>query len=348
MKKILLYLPLFAIISSCVNSEKKETEDVKDYIIFSGEITNPKENELTILDPSETFVQVISVNEDGTFSDTLRVIDTIFTYYFNHGGEYSKMYLKNGYDLTFKMNTDEFDETIEYSGVGSKENNYLADLALFKEKNINFSELVDVENQDYKEQLKTIEQQLKERLAAVEGLDSTLIALENESIESLSQEIEKQRALAIEKAEKLASLIGGPSPEFSFKTPEGTTKSLVDFTGKYLYIDVWATWCGPCKAEIPALQELVNKYKGKNINFLSISTDKQEKLEEWKSMIVDKKMTWNQVIADKDWSSDFIQAYFINSIPRFILIDPKGYVVNPDAPRPSNNKIEQLFNELGI
>jgi len=347
MKKILIYLPFLALATACITAPNEELES-KNYITFSGVITNPKGDEFTILDPSETFVKTIKINEDGSFSDTLKVIDSIYSYYFNHGGEYSKMYLKNGYDLSFKINTEEFDETVEYSGNGAKENNYLAANSLFKEQEVNFSELADIENTNYKTQLAEIEEKLKARLAAVSDLDSKFIEIEKDEISSFFQDIEEYRSSAIKKAETLAKLIGNPSPNFKFKTPDGEEKTLADFSGKYLYVDVWATWCGPCKAEIPALQELVDLYEGKNINFLSISTDKSEKEEEWKNMIIDKQMTWTQVISDKDWSSDFVQDYSINSIPRFILIDPKGNVVDPDALRPSDEKLVTLFNELGI
>ena len=348
MKKTLLYLPLLTLVASCSNPSTPEVKEQKNYITFSGTITNPKGDELTILDPSETYIKTIKVNEDGTFSDTLKVVDSIFTYYFSHGGEYSKMFLKNGYDLTFKINTDEFDETVHYDGVGAKENNYLAASSLFKESAVNFSELIAVDNLNYEEQIKEITIKQSERLNAVSDLDAKLIEIEKEEIDSFAKEVEEYRTSAIQKAEKLATLIGKPSPNFKFKTPNGEEKTLADFAGKYLYVDVWATWCGPCKAEIPALQALVNKYEGKNITFLSISTDKQEKLEEWKNMIIEKEMTWTQLIADKDWTSDFVQDYFINSIPRFILIDPNGNVVDPDVLRPSNEKLVALFDELGI
>ncbi len=246
------------------------------------------------------------------------------------------------------MNTEEFDESIEYLGAGSVENNYLAASALFKEQELNFSELIAVDNTDYKAQVKEIETNQSQRLNAVNDLDTKLVQIETEDISSFAKEVEKYRASAVKKAEKLAILIGKPSPNFNFKTPSGEEKTLADFAGKYLYIDVWATWCGPCKAEIPALQDLVKKYEGKNITFLSISTDKKEKEEAWKAMIIEKKMTWMQLIADKDWSADFIQDYAINSIPRFILIDPNGNVVTPDALRPSNEKLAALFDELGI
>ena len=137
--------------------------------------------------------------------------------------------------------------------------------------------------------------------------------------------------------------------------------SLSDLKGKYVYVDVWATWCGPCIGEIPALQTLEKDYEGKNIAFVSISTDdgrgyraasKEESFklskEGWRKMIAEKEMSGIQLFADKSFSSDFVTGYKINSIPRFILIDPNGNIVNADAPRPSYPKINEYLNYFGI
>jgi thiol-disulfide isomerase/thioredoxin len=113
--------------------------------------------------------------------------------------------------------------------------------------------------------------------------------------------------------------------------------------GKYVYIDVWATWCGPCRAEIPYLKKAEEKYHGKNIEFVSISVDTDKDHDKWKNFVTEKALGGIQLFADKNWNSDFIKAFGINSIPRFILIDPNGVVVDADAKRPSNPKlIEQL------
>ena len=140
---------------------------------------------------------------------------------------------------------------------------------------------------------------------------------------------------------------GSQSPKFTnFENYKGGTTSLDDLKGKYVYIDVWATWCGPCKREIPFLQTLEKKFHGKNIEFVSISIDKPQQHEAWKNMIAQKNMSGIQLFAGEDQS--FAQAYQISGIPRFILIDPEGKIVNANAPRPSNPSLETVFTELGI
>ena len=91
--------------------------------------------------------------------------------------------------------------------------------------------------------------------------------------------------------------------------------ALSDFQGKYVFIDVWATWCGPCKYEIPYLKELEQKYHGKNITFLSISVDRQKDKEKWKKMILKEGLGGIQLLADKEIESQFIKDYFIEGIP---------------------------------
>ncbi|KGL58775.1 TlpA family protein disulfide reductase [Polaribacter sp. Hel1_85] len=142
---------------------------------------------------------------------------------------------------------------------------------------------------------------------------------------------------------------GQPSPIFTdYVNHSRGTSSLIDFKGKYVYIDVWATWCGPCLAEVPSLKKVEKKYHGKNIEFVSISIDTESKFDAWRKMVTDKNLGGVQLLADKAWGSDFIGAYEISGIPRFILIDPKGNIISANAPRPSDSKLIKLFNELKI
>ncbi len=79
---------------------------------------------------------------------------------------------------------------------------------------------------------------------------------------------------------------GNVSPKFvDYENYKGGTTSLDDLKGKYVYIDVWATWCGPCKREIPYLKEITKKYDGKNITFVSMSIDKKEAYDAWRKMV---------------------------------------------------------------
>lgn len=142
---------------------------------------------------------------------------------------------------------------------------------------------------------------------------------------------------------------GQPSPKFvNYENHAGGTTSLDDLKGKFVYIDVWATWCGPCKAEIPYLKQVEKDYHGKNIEFVSLSIDTEDAYETWKKMVVDEELGGVQILADNAWESQFIQDYVIQGIPRFILLDPEGNIVTPNAPRPSNNDLRKLFDELSI
>ncbi|GFD91617.1 hypothetical protein KUL156_17260 [Alteromonas sp. KUL156] len=143
-----------------------------------------------------------------------------------------------------------------------------------------------------------------------------------------------------------ALTVGDASPEFSFEDIGGKEFSLGDFKGKYVYIDVWATWCTPCIKQIPYLKELEKRYHDKNIVFVSISVDKKEDKDTWRNMINDKGLVGVQLFADKSFESDFMNAYAVTSIPRFILIDPQGKIVTSEAPRPSFDKTKTLLDKL--
>jgi thiol-disulfide isomerase/thioredoxin len=139
---------------------------------------------------------------------------------------------------------------------------------------------------------------------------------------------------------------GKPSPLFAYENHKGGVTKLESLKGKYVYIDVWATWCGPCRQEIPFLQKIEEKYHGKNIEFVSISIDVAKDHEKWKKFVTDKNLGGTQLFADADWKSAFTQAYGINSIPRFLLIDPQGNVVDADAKRPSDPALQAQLDGL--
>ncbi len=119
-----------------------------------------------------------------------------------------------------------------------------------------------------------------------------------------------------ERYNKLKTITEGkPSPTFDYENYKGGTTSLADLKGKYVYIDVWATWCGPCLREIPALKETEKDYHGKNIEFVSISIDEPKDYEKWKQMVNDKSLAGIQLMADNNWNSKFVQDYGIFGNP---------------------------------
>lgn len=139
---------------------------------------------------------------------------------------------------------------------------------------------------------------------------------------------------------------GKASPKFIYENYIGGMTDLEDLAGKIVYIDVWATWCGPCLREIPALKSLENDYHNKNIAFVSLSIDEKKDYQKWRTMIADKELTGIQLMADNNWNSSFVTSYGIKGIPRFILIDTVGNIINSDAPRPSNPEIRKILDEL--
>lgn len=127
-------------------------------------------------------------------------------------------------------------------------------------------------------------------------------------------------------------------------TREGTTCRLSDLFGKFLYIDVWATWCGPCCAEIPHLEKVAAHFKGNDkVRIVSISIDADVKA--WQAKLEKDQPEWEQYVLTPEEATAFQQAWGINGIPRFLMIDPQGKIFDADAPRPSNERTIEIIEE---
>ena len=131
---------------------------------------------------------------------------------------------------------------------------------------------------------------------------------------------------------------GAPAADFDFYDKKGKRYTLKDLRGKAVYIDCWATWCGPCCAEIPYMEKLYAHYKGnKKIELISISLDDNKS--KWEKKIAADKPGWRQFIVNDNFKSLLCKNYDIDGIPRFLMFDKKGNIISLDAPRPSDPKI---------
>ena len=342
MKKI--FLLIFAI--SMVACQK----EVKDYVTFSGKIIDKNSDSIVLR--TREFSKTIKVQDDGTFSDTLRVKAGIYSFY--DGGESTNVFLKNGYDIKMTLDTKMFDETAKYTGAGSENSNFLAAKSLLEEKLMDKS-FHSLDEKGLDDAFVTIKTEIVEFINTTKGLDTMVT---NTSLRNVDGMINGNKGyfagiLALKKALPK----GAPSPSFEgYENYKGGETSIGDLKGKYAYIDVWATWCGPCKAEIPSLKELEKDYHGKNIQFVSMSIDDDRThkgswdlaKQDWKDMVADKELGGIQIFAPKGWKSKFITDYKINGIPRFILIDPNGNIVDASAPRPSDPALRTMFDDLMI
>jgi thiol-disulfide isomerase/thioredoxin len=435
------------------------SQDLSSYVRLSGEITNPNSDKITIR--GNGYSKVIKVNSNGAFDDTLAIKEGNFTFYDTK--ESTAIYLAPGYRLDISFDGKEFDETIKYSGIGKKPNNFNASYFLFNEKNNLDSETYKkIENQEYFDyELKTyasikkllneseieneeflasqadkfrfkmlnnlitklgedyfagktkaiITQYLDSETNKIDFKDSVMFVSNNDykyflssyfvsgltsgdlkTLELYNEELMEMQKKSIvttlkrgisfynmekldvyyqtivklvpidkdinrmkEKFDRIKNLKKGSlSPSFNYPDSSGKNISLESLKGKLVYVDVWATWCGPCKAQIPFLKQLEEKYREEDIAFVSLSIDQLKNISKWKDMIVDKELEGIQIIADKAWRSKFVTDYVIEGIPRFILIDKDGNLMNPMAPRPAiyvegemqlNEEIQKIFED---
>ena len=122
-----------------------------------------------------------------------------------------------------------------------------------------------------------------------------------------------------------ASQIGAPAIAFTQNDTLGKPVNLSDFKGKYVLVDFWASWCGPCRGENPNVVEAFNKYKNKNFTVLGVSFDQNK--EKWLEAIHNDNLTWTHVSDLKYWDNAVGKLYGIQSIPQNILIDPNGVII---------------------
>ena len=141
-----------------------------------------------------------------------------------------------------------------------------------------------------------------------------------------------------------ALLPGDEALDFEMTDRKGKVFHLSDFRGKAVYIDVWATWCGPCCAEIPHMEKLAAHYaKDKRIELISISLDEDKA--KWEKKLAEDKPEWKQYICLDAFESQLCKNYDINGIPRFLFFDKDGKVISLDAPRPSEDGIIEYIDK---
>jgi thiol-disulfide isomerase/thioredoxin len=145
-------------------------------------------------------------------------------------------------------------------------------------------------------------------------------------------------------AKKMLLASGKFAPPFTCKDVTGKEVSLCDFKGKIVYLDFWATGCGPCRHEYPYLVKLQSEYKDKNVVFVSISIDND--YQEWKKYVIEKKIEGITLFKGMGYESELARTYQLVGVPTFILIDKQGRIVDSAPPRPSSSEIRKVINDM--
>jgi thiol-disulfide isomerase/thioredoxin len=164
------------------------------------------------------------------------------------------------------------------------------------------------------------------------GLDASIS--ESKYVHSLNKRIEKLRSVRE----------GEDAPLFTQNDTLGNPVSLKNLRGKYLLIDFWASWCGPCRAENPNIVEAYEKYKDSGFDILGVSLDRNK--ERWIAAIAEDNLAWTHVSDLKYWDNEASKLYAVSSIPANFLLDPNGVIIAKDLRGEElQGKLEKIFSE---
>ena len=140
------------------------------------------------------------------------------------------------------------------------------------------------------------------------------------------------------RAEQLASAErGAVAPDFTLSTDRGEQLSLSDFSGKYVLIDFWASWCAPCRASFPAIARLYEQYRGK-LTIIGVSLDRSETA--WRKALGEEKCPWVQLWDQKGEAS---KTYAVSAIPLLVLIGPDGRIIGRYSKADITDELKHLF-----
>lgn len=313
----------------------------KKYATISGEITNLDKSITQGTIYSKNGVKQIAIT-DGKFSDTINLNGNYIA--LQIGKAKKELFLRNNYNLHLTANFKDYLHTMKFSGVGSETNNYLVQRDQKRGMILNNSQMLHAQSKkDFTDFLANTTVKMLEMIDNTTNIDSIVVRDEKMNLPSYIKQVKQQ----YKTANNLTSFWqkGDTSPEFkNLMNYKGGTTSLSDLKGNYVYIDLWATWCPPCKAEIPFLKKLEKQYHHKNIKFVSISIDNPNDEKKWRNFVKDKNLGGIQLFANNDLS--FLEAYEVMGIPKFILIDTEGKIIFENAPRPSSGEMENVFKYL--
>ncbi len=334
--KLLLLVITAVLISACSNNQVK----------FHGKIEHLVTPDHAIVLKNQSYSKKIKVDEQGNFSDAWELKkDGIYKVV--AGNKNFSVFLKPGYDLHVEADADHLDNTLKFTGKGAATNNFIVQsnnkYRQFVQEHKN---LLSLDKKDFDAGLTQLKTEMDAVFDQAKGVDEYMLNKVKNSLKKRYANLRAKYRIAHTKNYTLEP--GTESPKFfDLEQYGGGTVSMDDLKGNFLYIDVWATWCGPCKREIPHMKKLVDEYAGKNIRFISISSDRPTAHSNWEKMVEEKGMKGIQLFMGKDKS--FAKDYNIRSIPRFIFVDPDGNIVNANAPRPSQHAaVTKMFEEAGV
>jgi len=241
MKKNILALIICLALVSCKN-------ETPGFVSFSGELSNMNKSDTLLSIKSNTYTKDIKIGTDGTFKDTLHIKEAGYYTLVMNNKNYGFVFLRNGFNLNLTADNNSFFQTTKYTGNGSNTTNYLIDQYKYNLALGSTSKLFMLEKEDFSKELNAIKYGY-DSLKKIHGeIDTMIVRINNQQNNELFNLLEKnydsQHAKILQqiKTEELLGK-GNPSPKFeNYLNFRGGKTSLDSFKGKYVYIDVWATW----------------------------------------------------------------------------------------------------------
>lgn len=346
MKVWMVWLSMLGVLSAC--QETKIVGDQEGTVVtVSAKVVNadPSKPIYFYESVSRELIDSVFTNDAGEFSIQVRVASPSF-YGLNVYNLQNEIFILDKESIQIEL---EGKEQGSFTVKGSKDNDLLQDFLVMKreldEKSLSWQErayanptteelnkLIDEQKAyaaTYTQKVKTLIQEMKGSIAAIEAARVLDTDTEADFLESLADDLVKKypdSKLCNDFKESVYSMtsiaVGRMAPDFELTTLKGETLKLSDYRGKYVLVDFWASWCGPCRRENPNVIKMYQKYGGKNFEILGVSTDQSEV--QWRKAIRDDELPWAQV---RDTEFEASTKYNVATIPFTVLVDREGQII---------------------
>jgi peroxiredoxin len=379
--KVLSFV-LLALSFSCTGSGKEDTPDQAGWTVtVKGKVGYPQSGQRIIIQElkengsTSGWQDTIQLKSNYTFSKQIKVTEPGY-YRLNF---YDKQVINLiVYKTDIEVNVDGNNAQGFYEVKGSPDLELIGKIQEIQGKSQNAPELVKlnadftvaVQNKDekkigalqqeyqqivkkYNDQIAALVVEHSPSLAVINLLQNNVIDKEQyySTYEAVAEKLKKEWGSFahaknfIDYVDKLKSTaIGQPAPEIALPNPDGKVVSLSSMKGKYVLVDFWAKWCGPCRQENPNVVRVFNKYKDKGFTVFGVSLDRTK--EDWLRAIKEDNLTWTHVSDLKWWKSEAAKTYSITAIPFSLLIDPNGVIIAKNLRGPAlESKLAEIFDK---